>query len=92
MIEEDYLLDQSLADDLAERWQLLQARFVDDPKAAVRTADELVERAMAGIAERLTATRSELETVWAGNGQTDTEQLRRALQEYRSVLGGLLNR
>ena len=92
MIGEDHLLDQTLADDLAERWQLVQARFVDDPQDAVRTADELVERALAGITERLTLTRSELETAWAGAGRTDTEQLRRALQEYRTVLGGLLNR
>lgn len=92
MIEEDRLLDQTLADDLAEQWQSVQTRFVDDPRDAVRTADELVARAMAGITDRLGRTKSELETQWSRDGQADTEQLRRALQQYRTVLGGLLNR
>ena len=89
---EERLLDQGLADDLAEQWTRVQARFVDDPHDAVRSADELVDRAMAGITARLSRTKSELETAWAGGGRTDTEQLRRALQQYRTVLGGLLNR
>jgi len=92
MTEDDRLLDQSLADELAEQWQKVQARFVDDPKEAVRTADELVGRAMSGITERLGRTKSELETQWSRDGQADTEQLRRTLQQYRTVLGGLLNR
>jgi hypothetical protein len=92
MNQEERLLDQTLADDLAEQWQLVQTRFVDDPQDAVRAADTLVERAMTGITERLALTKAELETAWARDGRTDTEQLRRALQQYRTVLGGLLNR
>lgn len=92
MIDEDRLLDQNLADDLAEEWQTVQARFVDDPRDAVRSADQLVSRAMSGITDRLGRTKSELETQWSRDGEADTEQLRRALQQYRTVLGGLLNR
>ena len=92
MSEETRLLEQTLADDLAEEWQRVQARFVDDPRDAVRSADQLVERAMTGITQRLDRTKSELETQWSADGEPDTEQLRRALQQYRTVLGGLLNR
>jgi hypothetical protein len=30
MTDDERLLDQTLADDLAEEWQQVQARFVDD--------------------------------------------------------------
>ncbi len=94
MSHDDRLLDQQLADDLAEEWTTVQTRFVDDPRGAVRSADELVDRAMAGISDRLTRTKGELEQVWARDGDdgADTEELRRALQQYRTVLGSLLNR
>jgi hypothetical protein len=40
-------LTQAQADDFARDWQRVQARFVDEPDAAVSEADQLVTRVMA---------------------------------------------
>ena len=40
-------LTRAQADDFAREWQLVQARFVDAPEAAVTDADQLVSRVMA---------------------------------------------
>lgn len=87
----EHLLDQALADDLAARWQQVQAGFVDDPQESVRAADGLVEEAMAGIARGLHEVSSGLRAQWESGNQGETEQLRRTLQQYRDVLERLLN-
>ncbi len=86
------LLDPMLADDLAERWQTVQARFVDDPQEAVRSADALVAEAMTGITSGLSRTSDGLRAQWDAGEQPETEQLRRTLQQYRTVLERLLDR
>jgi hypothetical protein len=68
-------------------WRAVQANFVDDPEAAVRAADKLVEQAMDTITDQLTQRRTEL-TASNGNGER-TEQLRVALRRYRSMFGQL---
>lgn len=40
-------LDPQARDAYAESWRVIQARFVDDPRGAVREADTLVTRVMA---------------------------------------------
>jgi len=68
-----------------ERWREVQAGFVDDPSEAVRGANELVDEIMHELAEH----KQRLE---AGLGnQTDTEQLRVAIREYRAFFNQLLN-
>jgi hypothetical protein len=72
------------------RWDTLQARFVDEPRAAVEGADalvsDLVERLNAGFSDA----RSRLEESWEQGGEGSTEDLRLALKRYRSFFNRLL--
>lgn len=79
------------ADVFLDRWREVQARFVDDPQAAVRDADSLVAELMQSLAERFAEQRTALEDQWNSGGQPETEQLRLALQEYRSFFQRLLS-
>ncbi|MFL6118065.1 hypothetical protein [Actinophytocola sp.] len=69
-----------------DRWRELQSGFVDDPQQAVRGADELVSEIMRELADR----KQSIEEHWRA-GANDTEELRVAIQEYRSFLNQLLN-
>jgi hypothetical protein len=69
-----------------DRWRELQAGFVDDPQRAVHSADELVDEIMRELAQR----KNSIEEHWR-DGANDTEELRVAIQEYRSFLNQLLN-
>ncbi|HEX4725501.1 MAG TPA: hypothetical protein VH333_23510 [Pseudonocardiaceae bacterium] len=80
-------------------WRAVQAGFVDDPEAAVRAADKLVERAIDTVTSQLAQRREELtssngkgtgEGKGEGNGEGQrTEQLRVALRRYRSLFAQL---
>ena len=85
------LLSDRDADVFLDRWREVQARFVDDPQAAVRDADSLVAELMRSLAERFAEQRTALEDQWNSGGQPETEQLRLALQEYRSFFHRLLS-
>ena len=87
----DPLFDSQRANDLRDRWHALQARFVDDPREAVQTADALVAELMQTLARSFTAHKGELEAHWQRGGDPDTEQLRQALQRYRSFFDRLLS-
>ena len=73
------------------RWGEVQARFVDDPQAAVRDGDGLVTELLQALAARFADHRDGLEQSWRGGGEADTEQLRLALQSYRSFFQRLLS-
>ncbi|MDH2428463.1 hypothetical protein [Sphaerisporangium sp. TRM90804] len=72
--------------DFQQRWREVQAGFVDDPQDAVRQADQLVEEAVAALAKR----RQALADRWKNGDEKDTEQLRLALRDYRSLLQELV--
>jgi hypothetical protein len=72
------------------RWRELQSDFVDDPKQAVRGADELVDEVMRTLSETLAQHKRTLEGQWQ-SGPGDTEELRLALRKYRSFFDQLLN-
>jgi hypothetical protein len=76
--------------DFRSRWDAIQAGFVDEPRAAVESADALVS----DLVERLTAgfsdARSRLEGSWEHGGEGSTEELRLALKRYRSFFNRLL--
>lgn len=74
------------------RWEDIQAGFVDQPRRSVEQADSLVAEVMQQLARTFTQTRQELETQWAGGGEAGTEELRVALQRYRSFFDVLLRR
>jgi len=77
-----------VADDFRQRWDSLQIGFVDDPRQAVQGADELVAQVMKTLAENFAEQRRRIE---AEAGEGDTEQLRVALQRYRSFFQRLLS-
>ena len=71
---------------LEDEWQAVQYEFVDDPKAAVRKADELVKRAI----DELTTRHRSLSQHLEGNGDPQTEDLRLALHRYRELFKSLV--
>ena len=71
---------------LEDEWQAVQYEFVDDPKAAVRKADDLVKRAI----EELTTRHRSLAKQLEGNGDPQTEDLRLALHRYRELFKSLV--
>ncbi|GLV84618.1 hypothetical protein Slala03_43070 [Streptomyces lavendulae subsp. lavendulae] len=82
------------AEDTAEyhkKWSEIQGRFVDDPQEAVRSADALVAEVMQTLARSFSAHKQGLEEQWGQGEQVATEDLRLALQHYRSFFNRLLN-
>jgi hypothetical protein len=77
--------------DLRTRWSNVQAGFVDEPRRAVQDADKLVATAMERLAEGFANERSTLERQWSSGDQVSTEDLRLALQRYRSFFDRLLH-
>ena len=73
------------------RWENLQVSFVDEPRRAVEQADTLVAEAIKRLAEIFADERQELEHQWDRGNDVSTEDLRLALQRYRSFFGRLLS-
>jgi hypothetical protein len=63
---------------------------VDDPREAMERADGLVEEIVITLTSSLTTRTSELRDRWKNADQSDTEQLRLALRDYRAMLEQLL--
>lgn len=76
---------------LRTRWSDAQAAFVDEPRRAVEEADGLVASAMKRLAEVFAEERSRLEQQWDRGDNVSTEDLRLALQRYRSFFHRLLS-
>lgn len=77
-----------------KRWMDIQARFVDDPKASVRDADELVEQVVKQVTDTFASQRSQLESSWnaeGSDGQATTEDLRLAVKRYHAFFDRLLS-
>lgn len=85
------LFQGQAAEDFRRRWDAIQIAFVDDPRAAVQNADELVAQVLRSLAESFAQQRSEIESGLGGDGQSNTENMRVALQRYRSFFQRLLS-
>jgi len=85
------LLAQDLVQDLRSRWDQIQTAFVDEPRAAVQQADELVAQAMKHIAESFANERNRLEQQWDRGDDVNTEDFRQALRKYRAFFQRLLS-
>jgi hypothetical protein len=72
-----------------ERWQHIQAEFVDDPRKAVGDAHELVGDLVKQIVDAFTKERDELEQQWSKGDSVSTEDLRVCLQHYRAFFSRL---
>ena len=72
------------------RWDGIQTGFVDEPRKAVEEADALVAQVITRLTEVFANERSILEHQWDSGEQVSTEDLRLALQKYRSFFERLL--
>jgi hypothetical protein len=70
----------------AGRWTEIQAMFVDDPRASVELAPDLVDDGLEAFVASARQLQGSLRSAWGGS-DADTEQLRRALQRYRAFWG-----
>jgi hypothetical protein len=84
------LLDRADRDSFQDRWQAIQTGFVDEPRRSVEQADALVAEAMKRLAEIFAQERQSLESQWGEGTSVSTEELRVALQRYRSFFQRLL--
>ncbi len=84
------LLAPDVVQDLRNHWDPIQAAFVDDPRTAVKQADELVASAMKRLAESFADQRSGMEHQWGRGDEVSTEELRLALRKYRAFFQRLL--
>jgi Na+/phosphate symporter len=71
--------------DLHARWRHIEERFVDDPMAAVREADQVIEQVIDRIRSTLDARRSAMHDRWGALDDATTEQLREILQHYERL-------
>lgn len=76
---------------LMARWEVIQETFVDDPQRAVAEADQLVQQVTRVVQEQFDRQRADLEAVWASGQNASTEQLRTALQRYRTFFQRLVS-
>jgi hypothetical protein len=85
------LFPEDELDALRARWKEVQNSFVDEPRSAVEQADNLVASAMKRLAEVFASERSQLEQQWDRGDSVSTEDLRVALQRYRTFFHRLLS-
>jgi hypothetical protein len=85
------LLPNHEVDQFWSEWNAIQAKFVDDPQTSVEAADSLVAQVMKRLAEVFSEERGKLETQWRQGEEVSTENLRVALQRYRSFFNRLLS-
>jgi hypothetical protein len=76
---------------LRSRWESLQVGFVDEPRRAVKEADQLVNEAIGSLSKRFSTQRERLEQQWHREQNVSTEELRLAFQRYRSFFDRLLS-
>ncbi|MUL41716.1 hypothetical protein FZ103_11115 [Streptomonospora sp. PA3] len=84
------LFSEEEARRLKERWRDAQSDFVDDPRRAVGSADELVDEVLRTLNEKLAAHKRSLEDRWSDRSEADTEALRRTMRGYRAFFRQLL--
>jgi hypothetical protein len=84
------LFSESEMGDFRSQWSKIQTGFVDEPRRTVEEADKLVASVMQRLAEGFAKERSGLEKQWDHGDNVSTEDLRVALQRYRSFFDRLL--
>jgi len=85
------LLEPEDSRDFEARWNAVQQRFVDGPRRSVAEADDLVAAVVQRLSALFEADRMLLERQWSEGRQASTEDLRIALQRYRSFFHRLLS-
>ena len=85
------VLDPQAADKLRNRWNEVQAGFVDEPRKSVTDADGLVGEVLDEVSKVFRDQRAQLEREWAERDEPGTEDLRLAMQRYREFFDRLLS-
>lgn len=81
------LFEEREAEQFRTQWREVQAGFVDEPRAAVREAETLVSQMLESLTNQL---HEQKRSLASGSDSNDTEQLRVALQRYRSLVDQML--
>lgn len=84
------LFEEAQRQQFESAWETIQTGFVDEPRRAVERADTLVADLMQRLAASFAQERGQLEAQWDRGDDVSTEDLRIALQRYRSFFGRLL--
>jgi hypothetical protein len=85
------LLAKNAESEFRTQWDGIQTSFVDEPRKAVEQADSLVAQVMQHIARTFSDERKNLEAQWSRGDNVSTEDLRIALQRYRTFFSRLLS-
>src|ERR1051326_2800094 len=88
---ESTLISKREMEDLRARWTNVQGTFVDNPRKAVEEASALVTSAMKQIDEWCKSQRTQIERQLSKGSVATTEDMRVALQQYRTVFDRLLS-
>ena len=84
------LLNHEESEHFRTLWNEIQGKFVDEPRSAVQQADALVSEVIEKITTMFSSERSSLEGQWKEGNDVSTEDLRKALQHYRSFFNRLV--
>jgi predicted NAD-dependent protein-ADP-ribosyltransferase YbiA (DUF1768 family) len=84
------LLNREESEHFRTRWNEIQSKFVDEPRSAVQEADTLVSEVIKQITQMFANEHSSLEAQWGQGKDVSTEDLRKALQRYRSFFNRLV--
>jgi hypothetical protein len=84
------LFSESEMGEFRSQWSKIQTGFIDEPRRTVEGADKLVAAVMHRLADGFANERSGLEKQWDSGDNVSTEDLRVALQRYRSFFDRLL--
>ena len=84
------LLNREESEHFRTRWNEIQGNFVDEPRSAVQQADALVSEVIEQITQMFANEHSSLEGQWNQGNEVSTEDLRMALQRYRSFFNRLV--
>jgi hypothetical protein len=84
------LFEEESARKFRSRWQVIQGKFVDDPRDSVKQADDLVADIIKSVTMSFADRRMGLEKQWNSGEDISTEDMRVALKRYRSFFERLL--
>jgi len=84
------LLEREESEHFRTRWNEIQGKFVDEPRSAVQQADGLVTEVIEKITQMFVNEHGSLESQWNQGNDVTTEDLRQALQHYRSFFNRLV--